>query len=148
MSALALLSKPTADNPYFNSKYIPLQVVMDSLKEPLQENGISYTFAVTRADNGYEVSIIIIDIESGNTETLGVFPITELSPQKIGSVISYARRYLLMSVFNIAPEYDDDGNEASGNKPTLPKKKPVTLQTKQQAKTIDDINDEVPSFFD
>ena len=143
MSALALLSKPTADNPYFNSKYIPLQVVMDSLKEPLQENGISYTFAVTRADNGYEVSIIVIDIESGKTETLGVFPITELSPQKIGSAISYARRYLLMSVFNIAPEYDDDGNEASGNKPTLPKKKPVPMKSTLSA----EVNDEVPDFF-
>lgn len=128
MSALALLSKPTADNPYFNSKYIPLQVVMDSLKEPLQANGISYTFAVKKADSGYEVSIIIIDIENGDTETLGVFPITELSPQKIGSAISYARRYLLMSVFNIAPEVDDDGNAANGNttKPVA-KKKPTVM---------------------
>jgi hypothetical protein len=34
------------------------------------------------------------------------------SPQKIGSAMTYARRYSLMALVGVAPE-DDDGNEAS-----------------------------------
>jgi hypothetical protein len=36
------------------------------------------------------------------------FPITQTDPQKIGSCITYAKRYNLGSLFNIITEWDDD----------------------------------------
>ena len=43
------------------------------------------------------------------------------NPQKIGSAITYAKRYTLQSVYGL-PSEDDDGNEAS--KPTIQVSKP------------------------
>ena len=43
------------------------------------------------------------------------------NPQKIGSAITYAKRYTLQSVYGL-PSEDDDGNEAS--KPTIQISKP------------------------
>lgn len=114
VSNMNLLSAPTADNPYFNSKYVPLQAVMEALKEPLAKAGLAYTFSVDKTEAEYEVRMYVIDLDTGESEITGVFPIMEMGPQKIGSTISYARRYLLMATFNIAPELDDDGNEAQG----------------------------------
>ena len=52
---------------------------------------------------------------------------------------------MLCTAFNVIAEEDDDGNDASDNKPTLPKKKPTPMK---QVNKIDGINDEVPNFFD
>jgi hypothetical protein len=58
------------------------------------------------------VRTIIRHIPSG-TEVESDFPLTDLStPQKIGSSQTYARRYNLLGLLNIAA-VDDDGNTAS-----------------------------------
>ena len=56
------------------------------------------------------------------------FPFAQSDPQKMGSAITYAKRYLLTTVFNVIAEEDDDGNAASGNttKPVA-KKKPTVM---------------------
>jgi hypothetical protein len=55
-------------------------------------------------------------IESGKTVALGDYPLQEMDPQRQGSQISYARRYALCAVLDIAPEgEDDDGMAASRN---------------------------------
>jgi hypothetical protein len=45
-------------------------------------------------------------------------------------------------LFNVIAEEDDDGNTASGVKPTLAKKTPTKLPSKKEP-----IDDEVPTFF-
>ena len=50
------------------------------------------------------------------------------NPQKIGSAITYAKRYTLQAVYGL-PSEDDDGNEAS---------KPSITITKPKAKGDDD----------
>jgi hypothetical protein len=57
-------------------------------------------------------------------------PITDkLTPQAMGSAITYARRYALSAIVGIAPDDDDDGNAASvtparQEAPTPPPPKP------------------------
>jgi ERF superfamily len=54
----------------------------------------------------------IYDTES--EETLeSTFPIYQEDPQKIGSAVTYAKRYNLGAIFNIITEIDDDGNSVS-----------------------------------
>jgi len=43
------------------------------------------------------------------------------NPQKVGSAVTYAKRYTLQAVYGL-PSEDDDGNEAS--KPTINISKP------------------------
>lgn len=135
-----------AENPYFNSKYADLGTVVQALKEPLEKAGLGYHFRVdnTIEGNGWMVVLDVVDIEEDKTLLISFFPITSTEPQKMGSAITYAKRYLLTTVFNVIAEEDDDGNEAQGNKPVLPKKKPQPLSAADINKQV---NDEVPTFF-
>jgi hypothetical protein len=64
-----------------------------------------------------------------------VMPIGDkLTPQAIGSAITYARRYALSAIVGIAPDDDDDGNAASvtparQEAPTPPPPKPKPAPT-------------------
>lgn len=136
-----------AENPYYNSKYADLGVVVDALKEPLKEQGLTYLFSVDKTnENDWVLKTYVSD---GTDITLASgFPLVNSDPQKFGASLTYAKRYSLCTVFNVIAEADDDGNEASGVKPTLPKKKPVTLNVTQKSyQKEQEINDEIPTFF-
>ena len=48
-----------------------------------------------------------------------------IDPQKIGSAITFYRRYTLQSLLGLQSE-DDDGNKAIPRKPSSNKSKPIT----------------------
>ena len=135
-----------AENPYFNSKYADLGTVVQALKKPLEEAELGYYFRVDTyiETSTWMVTMSVVDIKEDKVLITACFPIQSTEPQKMGSAITYAKRYLLTTVFNVIAEEDDDGNAAEGNKPTLPKKKPVPLSAKDLCK---EINDEIPQFF-
>jgi hypothetical protein len=111
--------KATTDNTYFKSKYPDLASVYAVIRGPLTRHGVVILQGVS---NSPETGVVTVDctllhIESGEfrTDTLPLTP-KDNSPQSIGSVITYARRYLLLTMLNLAPE-DDDGAEASQGRP-------------------------------
>ena len=118
-----------ADNPYFNSKYADLKTVVEALKQPLSVAGLSYYFCpeqhkgVEGADY-WTCDLVVLHGEEYHTFS---FPFNQSDPQKMGSALTYAKRYLLTTVFNVIAEEDDDGNEASDNKPKVTKKKPTVM---------------------
>lgn len=151
ISRLGITCIKNAANPYFNSTYADLGAVVEALKKPLEERNVGYYFMSTGGCEHWMLTLNIINLEKTdeddeqpNESLVLAFPLNPVDPQKMGASITYAKRYLLCTAFNVIAEEDDDGNEASGNKPTLPKKKPAAMQPK----TINDINDEVPNFFD
>ena len=75
--------------------------------------------------DGVIVETIFIH-ESGERLECGMlhFPAVKSDPQGYASALTYARRYSLMAACGIAPE-DDDGNQASKQKPNLPIKSHV-----------------------
>lgn len=102
------------ENPFFKSKYADLASVWEACREPLTKNGLSVTQLVR--SNGDRVIVRTILLHSS-----GQFITTELSmkaeketPQALGSVITYARRYSLSAIVGISSEEDDDGNIGSG----------------------------------
>jgi hypothetical protein len=100
-----------ADNPYFNSKYVTLEGVMQSIDTALPGTGLAYCQLVENCQDGVSVSTLITH-SSG--EWMMVGPLTlapvERNPQGYGSAITYAKRYQLASVFGISGDVDDDGN--------------------------------------
>ena len=141
-----------ANNPYFNSKYADLATVVEALKEPLEKVGLGYSFRVdnTMDGSGWMVILTVADIEEDKSLLISFFPITSTEPQKMGSAITYAKRYLLTTVFNVIAEEDDDGNAAQGNKPTQPmlrKKSPSPLMPAAKVDVSKEVNDEIPNFF-
>lgn len=100
-----------ATNPHFKSKYASLGSVTKAVLPKLSEHGLAFSVG-SFVDNG----LLIVDAhlihESGESRSLQ-FPITEANPQKIGSALSYARRYALSALTGVVADEDDDGNAAS-----------------------------------
>ena len=99
------------ENDYFKSKYADLSAVRDTIRKPLAENELSIAQFPTTAPNGVSVETVLMH-SSGQYMSASVWvPISKMDAHGIGSGITYARRYGLMSLLCIASE-DDDGNAA------------------------------------
>ena len=115
-------------------------MVVDVLKEPLEKVGLSYYFYTTTSYIGIEV----VDLETGEDVLGSLFPLGNIqTPQDMGKAISYAKRYLLKTVFNVVEQdEDDDGNEASGivaeAKAANASKKPTVLDKPEKKLAQDD----------
>ena len=122
-----------ANNPFFKSKYVPLENVVEAITEAAGPLGISFMQFASGDDSGnIEVGTIILHQSGEYIE----FPSVRMQPEKqtpqaYGSAITYAKRYALSAVFGITSDKDDDGNEASGNGR---KKKGPQISAEKQSK--------------
>jgi hypothetical protein len=113
-SKLGALKKDET-NPYFKSKYVTLNAVREAILPVLTEAGIVLLQPITIRDGKHYVVTTLVHAESGESisgET-EVISKSYTDAQQVGSGISYARRYGLMSLLCLSAE-DDDGNSASG----------------------------------
>tara|TARA_R110002153_G_scaffold58100_1_gene159501 strand:- start:1898 stop:2395 length:498 start_codon:yes stop_codon:yes gene_type:complete len=95
-------------NPFFKSKYFDINGLLKHTEPLLQKNGLLLLQPIIKG----EVFSEIIDIESGDSVTSSI-PLPEINdPQKLGSAITYFRRYTLQSLLGLQAE-DDDANAAS-----------------------------------
>ncbi len=100
-----------ATNPFFNSKYATLSNILEAIKMPLQESGLSFTQFPT-GQNG--LTTLLMHSESGEYMQTDYFMSPAKSdPQAQGSVISYMRRYALAAVLGLNIDEDDDANAAT-----------------------------------
>lgn len=107
----------SANNPFFKSKYVMLEGVVDAIDKALPK-GFAYTQEVTSDGNQISVSTILLH-ESGQYiqfDPLNV-PVTKNDAQAFGSAETYARRYTLSAVFGVTSDVDDDGNSATKSAP-------------------------------
>ena len=104
-----------AENPFFNSKYVPLENVVQVVDEAMIDTGLSYVQEIEDLGEGYLRIDTIILHESGEYTIIKGSKVkpTKLDPQSAGSAITYARRYSLSTALGIASDTDDDGNGAS-----------------------------------
>jgi hypothetical protein len=103
----------------YQFSYAPLDVVLDALEPGLSAAGI----ALMQPFDGDTLFTIVACGESSMTiET----PLpTWSTPQELGSLLTYLRRYQVKGVFGVADSEDDDGNAASGNKAGITRKEPT-----------------------
>lgn len=124
---IGTLSK-NSSNPFFKSKYLDLSDLITEVEPLLHKYGL---VLVQPINNGI-VETQIVDAENGDIILNSGLVLPDLKdPQKLGSCITYYRRYTLKSLLAIA-EADDDGNLAS--KPETVKKKRPSLKQLDQAK--------------
>ena len=99
-----------AKNPFFKSNYASLPHIITEIAEPLEKAGL----ILSQFPNGDGLTTMLIHAESGEfisaTYTLQV--VRQNDPQAQGSAISYARRYAITSVLNLAIS-DDDAEAAT-----------------------------------
>lgn len=109
IQGLNLTFQKTEDNPFFHSKYLPLEELQKKLNPILQDNNL----LVLHYTKNNCVVTEVADVDSGESIT-SEFPLqTGLEPQRVGSTISYGKRYNLGQLFNIITDDDDDGNASA-----------------------------------
>jgi len=105
--------KKTKENTFFKAKYAELSDIIDMSKQVLLENGLC--LIQSPEGNGQSITVTGRIIHTSGQWIEGAISLTPIKndPQQAGSAITYARRYQISAMLNIAQE-DDDGNKASG----------------------------------
>jgi len=109
-----------ASNPHFKNKYITLDQIMAKIRPVLKEKGL----LIYHSQNIDGLRTAIVDTETSE-EISTFYPVPpSLSGQKLGSELTYARRYSICLLLGIVADEDDDGNLASKPEPAQAKTKP------------------------
>lgn len=104
----------TAANPYFKSKYAPLDAIIEATRPILLKHGLAVSQTPLFMEGTAGVETTILHKSGYSTTSTLLLPLKDQSPQGVGSAITYARRYALAAVLGIASEDDDDGNVSTG----------------------------------
>ena len=110
-------SKPAAamngKNPHFKSRFSTLQDIVDCARGAAA-HGIAFTQEVDFDETRTFVRTVLI--HASGEERISRTPVISRDandPQKMGSAITYAKRYGLQAMFGIPADEDDDGNKAN-----------------------------------
>jgi hypothetical protein len=104
----------TASNPYFKSKYAPLDAIVEATRPILLKHGLAVTQSPLFMEGMAGVETTIMHKDGYSTTTTLLLPLKDQSSQGVGGCITYARRYSLAAVLGLATEEDLDGNDSSG----------------------------------
>jgi hypothetical protein len=101
-------------NPFFKSNYFDINKLIDVIKPILNELGLILVQPLSQTANDKPaLQTIIFDTEGGKELLKSTTPLPENpDPQKMGSIITYYRRYAIQSLLFLQAE-DDDGNSAA-----------------------------------
>lgn len=131
-------AKMDKENPHFRSKYASLSSVHDAIKAELSKNGIAVSQHCHSADGKSVTIITLLGHSSGQwMQSSLTMPLDKVTPQGMGSAITYGRRYALAAVVGIASDEDDDGNVAERQAPAPQQRQqsaPPRQAPQQQAK--------------
>lgn len=105
----------TSNNPFFKSKYAPLEDIQRHIKPYLKSCGLVVTQANVYIDGTPFVESKVWHVESAENIS-STFPVivNKVSAQDYGSAVSYAKRYSLTGLLNIiVADEDDDASAVS-----------------------------------
>ena len=111
-----------ADNPFFKSKYASLPAVREAMRHAFAENGLSVVQIPEVVEGQLRLRTLLLH-SSGQSLDCGSLgaEVDLANPQKIGSAITYFRRYALAAISQTVADEDDDGNVASHKPKGKPK---------------------------
>lgn len=121
--AVGEMQNPTLDsvNPHYKNKFASLRAVSDAVRPALAANGLAYRQTPLTDDSGTWVATIVYG-EDGSIELARVPYEPQSNPQQNGSALTYAKRYCLQAAFGLVGEEDDDGEAASRQSQSKPRK--------------------------
>lgn len=105
--------KKDSTNPFFNSKYFDINKLLVTLRPVLQDYNLVLMQPLSNVNGIAALTTILHDVDTGESiqDTITLPQLND--PQKMGSAITYYRRYALQSLF-LLEALDDDANLASG----------------------------------
>lgn len=118
--------RKNGENPHFRSKYATLDEVWETVRKPLHNAGLVVycTMGHGCANGGAMYAYLtthLAEVKSGEEVSCDfILPVpgNGVTPQNVGSAITYARRYSLCALLEIqtGDGMDDDGNAADALK--------------------------------
>lgn len=115
---IGVLSK-TETNPFFKSKYLDINGLLAQLQPLFDEYKLRVMQPLSNIDGKPAIITQVFDLETKTVIVEEKFPLPDLQdPQKMGSAITYYRRYALQSLFLLQAE-DSDGDIGQHAKLTL-----------------------------
>lgn len=98
-------------NPHFKMKYADLASIYESVVPALSNVGVVITHPIETNETSITVGTRLIYGDYSEVCSIK-FPYVG-TPQTLGSLITYGKRYTLSSILAVAAEDDDDGNSAN-----------------------------------
>jgi|TARA_R100000081_G_C4754873_1_gene136506 hypothetical protein len=124
--------KKSGTNPHFGNKYATLESVIEAVTEPLQKHGFLLMHRTISNEHGKSITTELVH-ESGESFVTAIpLVLGKNDMQGLGSAITYARRYGIMSLLNL-PAEDDDGEQ--NRKGTAQKLAPVDAPAPETKRT-------------
>lgn len=123
-------------NPHFKSKYADLASVLDAVRKPLGDNGLSITQQTVINGDGLILRTTLW--HSSGQWIASEYPLPTGTPQVMGSARTYARRYEITSLVCNSADEDDDANQAqqaaskAPARPSEPNRMPGISQSQLQ----------------
>ena len=109
-----------ATNAYLHNKYASLKSCLNTLKPTLHQNGFALVQEGGKDEFGHFMETKFIH-ETGEFFSSRIYlELDKNHMQGVGSAVTYAKRYGLLSLAAMEPDEnpdDDDANKASGTKP-------------------------------
>lgn len=99
------------NNPFFKSKYADINSYIDAIKPVLNKHEL--VILQPLVEDG--IATVILDARTGAELRFDTAITPNPDPQKMGSAITYFRRYALQSLFVMKAE-DTDGNDLTNTK--------------------------------
>ena len=121
-----------ASNPFYKSKYFDINSLIKQLNPLLAKHKLLLVQPIM--DNMVTSRIICIDNGGSVDSSLTLPDIND--PQKLGSAITYYRRYTLASLLGLQAE-DDDGNLASSKSTIVEDRRWLNQNTPEYSKAIE-----------
>lgn len=107
--------KKEAKNPFYKSTYSDLPSVLGVIREVLPNHGLAFSQPLEMiGENLFLTTLLMHTSGQWIKSYMPVVAKDMKDPQKLGSGISYARRYSLQAIVGIVGDDDDDGNKAAG----------------------------------
>lgn len=103
----------TEKNPFFKSNYFSINGLLEQLQPLLEKHGLLILQPLTTLDGRPAIGTEVIEAETGESHKSVTFLPEVADSQKMGSAITYYRRYALQSLLLLQAS-DDDGNAGSG----------------------------------
>lgn len=98
----------TKTNPHFKSRYADLASVRDAVTPILTKYGLAVAQLGDIVNGAFILRTRLMHVSGQCLESIYPLPTLLDTPQKMGSAVTYARRYSLAAILGIASEEDDD----------------------------------------
>ena len=138
VAALSAIRNPALDGKANYGKYATLPACLEAARQTLSQHNLS-VMQMTHTDPDRLVTRIIHT--SGEFVEDGGVPLlceNKANPQKMGSAITYARRYGLCAMLGIVGEEDDDGQRATPAQELPPAARPQPAPRVDPPKVVAD----------